>query len=393
VLFVLDHFYPYIGGGETLFWELSRTLVRRGHRVTVVTQREPGTPRRESIEGLEIHRVSTPRRLGRYLFIPLAFPTVLRQARKADVIHTILYGAALPAWLAAALLRKPTVLSVYEVFASQWQRLAAVPKWGGWCFRGFEWVLLHLPFHRIICISQFTRHRLAQCAPHQADRASVVYPAVDYEFWDPDRYTPVDLRQRLKLAADTFIFLYFGRPGVSKGVDALVEATAAVYQAVPNSRLVLLLARDPADGYRQIRQRISDLGLRDQVAVLDPVPREELPGYLMAADCVVVPSLSEGFGYSAVEAATLGCRVVATAGHAVEEVLHGFARLVPPDNPRSLAETLVALAKEMPVCSPAPQRYTLDAHIAGVLSVYEQATGQTWQCGQQPCSVDLPGQS
>ena len=39
ILFVLEHFYPYIGGVEQLFWQLSKSLVARGHEVKVITTR------------------------------------------------------------------------------------------------------------------------------------------------------------------------------------------------------------------------------------------------------------------------------------------------------------------------------------------------------------------
>jgi glycosyltransferase involved in cell wall biosynthesis len=378
VLLVLDHFYPHVGGGETMFWELSRALVRQGHRVNVVTSREPDSPRRESIAGVEIHRVGTLRWFKRYSFILVSLPTILRKARSADVIHTILYGAAIPAWLAATLLRKPGVLSVYEVFGSQWHRLRGKGGWQGWCFRAFEWLILRLPFTRVMCISEFTRRRLVQFAHPREDRSTVVYPAVDYEFWNPQRHAAIDLRSRLGLAPDAFIYLYFGRPGLSKGIDALVAAAAEIRREVPHSRLVLLLARQPADGYERILRQIRELELQDHAHVLAPVPRNELPGYLLAANCVVVPSLSEGFGYSAVEAATLGCRVVATEGHAVEEVLRGFVDLVPQNHPLALRQAIVRIARERPTRRPAPQRYTLASHVDGVLSVYAGATGKKW---------------
>src|SRR5262245_4764607 len=176
------------------------------------------------------------------------------------------------------------------------------------------------------------------------DRTSVIYPALDYSFWKADQHRPRPLRQELGVEADTFLYLYFGRPGVSKGLEYLIEAAGMVAQARPNSRLVLLLSRSPAKQYQRILEEVSRRGLADHVRVLDPVPREELPGYLLAADCVVVPSISEGFGYAAVEAATLGCRVVATSGHAVEEVLGDGVRLVRPREAMSLAEAILERA-------------------------------------------------
>ena len=37
ILFVLEHFYPYIGGSEKLFYELTTKLAAQGFDITVVT--------------------------------------------------------------------------------------------------------------------------------------------------------------------------------------------------------------------------------------------------------------------------------------------------------------------------------------------------------------------
>ena len=37
ILFVLEHFYPYIGGAEKLFYALATNLAKEGFEVIVVT--------------------------------------------------------------------------------------------------------------------------------------------------------------------------------------------------------------------------------------------------------------------------------------------------------------------------------------------------------------------
>ncbi|MBD3312055.1 glycosyltransferase, partial [archaeon] len=48
------------GGGEFLFFNYARELVRLGHEVNVVTQRLTGTPAFEVIDGVRVHRVGRP---------------------------------------------------------------------------------------------------------------------------------------------------------------------------------------------------------------------------------------------------------------------------------------------------------------------------------------------
>ena len=141
---------------------------------------------------------------------------------------------------------------------------------------------------------------------------------------------------------------------------------------MPDSRLVMLLSKEPVTRRKHVLERIERAGLQDHVIVMPSQPGAELPSYLLAADCVVVPSISEGFGYSAVEAATIGCHVVATTGHAVEEVLAGHATFVPPCDAQALADAIVAVGSGLPKPPPVPMRFTAAAHVDVLEKVYER---------------------
>ncbi|MEO8382474.1 MAG: glycosyltransferase family 4 protein [Acidobacteriota bacterium] len=365
LLFVLEYFPPHIGGVEVLFGALAAELVRQGHEVEVITTAEAGEPRREVRDGVIIQRIATPRFARRYLFMLMALPRAIRAARRADLVHTTTYNAAIPAWIAARLARKPVVITVHEVFGRQWQELPGMSPLLGWGYRLFESAVLRLGFAHLITPSDFTRRRLPD-----PSRGTTIHNAVDHELWSRERHQPRDLG----LPPGTFVYLYFGRPGVSKGVEVLLAAAARIRRELPASRLVMILSREPTGQYRRLEPLLGALG--EHLLLLDSVPREELPSYVLAADCVVVPSLSEGFGYSAIEAAALGCRVIATTGHASEELLAGVATLVPPRNADALASAILALSRHAEPPPPLPRRFTPEAHARAVLDVYRRVGGE-----------------
>ena len=39
IAMILPHFYPYVGGAETMFYELAKGMVERGHEVHVVAEK------------------------------------------------------------------------------------------------------------------------------------------------------------------------------------------------------------------------------------------------------------------------------------------------------------------------------------------------------------------
>ena len=118
ILFVLENYWPHVGGVERVFKNLCEGLVEKGYKVGVVTHRLKGTKRFETVKGVKIYRISCFD--NRYLFTFFSFFKVLKLAKVADVIHTTTYNGAPPAWLAAKWLKKPVVITVHEVLGDFW---------------------------------------------------------------------------------------------------------------------------------------------------------------------------------------------------------------------------------------------------------------------------------
>ncbi|MGI6103544.1 MAG: glycosyltransferase family 4 protein, partial [Patescibacteria group bacterium] len=144
-------------------------------------------------------------------------------------------------------------------------------------------------------------------------------------------------RPRPERRTDAFTFLYFGRPGVSKGIEHLIEAMRHLVRAGTQAKLRLILGTDPHDRYVAIAQAAQEPELRKVVRIDAPIPRSELPEAIAAADCVVVPSLAEGFGFTAVEACAVGTPLVCTNVEPLPNVVSGKVVFVPPGNPEELA--------------------------------------------------------
>jgi len=90
------------------------------------------------------------------------------------------------------------------------------------------------------------------------------------------------------------------------------------------------------------------LGLKDSVALLGDVSREQLADEYVNADLFCLPSVQEGFGIVFLEAMAAGLPVVACRAAAIPEVvLDGVTgALVPPRDPDALADALVGLARD-----------------------------------------------
>lgn len=152
---------------------------------------------------------------------------------------------------------------------------------------------------------------------------------------------------------------WVGRPDPAKDLIALLHAFDAIRKAEPGARLRILHVRGGDGPYlagcRTLAAQLFPDEAQDAVTVGEnPVTFEEIgsPGAPQLADAyasgdvVVLSSIVEGFPLSLVEAMFCGRATVSTDVGAVREVIGGTGLVVPPRNPKALADACLALLRE-----------------------------------------------
>ncbi len=354
IVFVVDFYFPHLGGAEKLFARIAEFLARRGWEVVVITQKLPGTTSEETRKKVKIRRVFSP--LGRLGFAFWAIPTVLFESRDADLIHASLYSAAFPAWLVGKLLRKPVLVTVHEIFGRMWSTVMGQGVLRGTFYQIWESFLVGLGFDLYIVPSLYTYNSLRLYKGIPDRKIRLLYHGVDKVFYKAaqKKVNRQALRKTLGLPEFDFLYLFFGRPGISKGVNYLLQAVPYIRKKIPNSRLVLILADSPEREYRKICQKVKKLGGKD-IILLKPMLRQKLIQYLQAVDCVVIPSLAEGFGFAAAESCALQRPVVVSRVASLPEVVGGKAVFAKPADPVSIARGVIKMAKGKWQKLPLPQ--------------------------------------
>jgi glycosyltransferase involved in cell wall biosynthesis len=92
-----------------------------------------------------------------------------------------------------------------------------------------------------------------------------------------------------------------------------------------------------------IRRQIAELDLQDRVLFTGYLPDDELVVLLNLATVSVLPSLIEGFGLPAVEAAACGCPVIATTESPLPALLGEGGLYFNPQRSREVETALVAV--------------------------------------------------
>ena len=116
----------------------------------------------------------------------------------------------------------------------------------------------------------------------------------------------LDERVRARSAQEP-VFLFVGRLSQEKGVDALLDAFAAIAQHVPQARLRIVGTGPQGEA---LRKAAHDAGLAHAVSFVGSLQDEGLSREYFAATCLVLPSFSEPWGLVVNEALSHGCPVV-----------------------------------------------------------------------------------
>lgn len=169
------------------------------------------------------------------------------------------------------------------------------------------------------------------------ERITVVYNGIDLEALAASR-RPGEWRAKLGCAEGVPLIGMVARLHPVKGHRYFLEAAREVLAALPESKFVIA---GEGPGREAMEQLAGRLGIAGNVVFTGFV--DEVWPLMADLDLLVVPSLWEGFGLTAVEALALGVPVVAAdVGGLPEAVRHGeTGLLVPPGDTAALARSII----------------------------------------------------
>lgn len=198
-------------------------------------------------------------------------------------------------------------------------------------FRPFENRTYSLASH-IVCVSQDTKRALVEHYGVPDGKISVIYNAIDE-------------KRFFHLGTDKLphSVLYVGRIDKRKGIEFLIRSMPLVRQRIPE---VHLYVGGKGVYLERMKALVRRLGLEENVEFLGFVPDEQLNQLYNQVQCVVVPSMFEGFGITVIEALAAGTRVVGTDVDGIRETLNDdYGRLTPYGDHSALAEAIVSELK------------------------------------------------
>lgn len=316
ICLVSDFCYPRLGGVEGHQYQLAQCLMRRGHRVVVVTGSyatdSGGSTGRQGVRyltgGLKVYycpqmsvvnQASLP---TLYTFFPLLRQILLRE--RVDIVHVHQTTSALAheAVLHGRTMGYPVVFTDHSLFG--FANAAAIHL-----NKVMEFSLTDVS--HVVCVSHTSRENLVLRALLDPRLVSVIPNAVDTERFVPAPERAPDPRDRINIVV-------LSRLVFRKGVDLLVRVIPAVCAAHPKVHFIIGGDGNKRLEVEEMRERHS---LHDRVEMLGAVPHNEVRDVLVRGHLFVNFSLTEAFCIAILEAVSCGLYVVSTRVGGVPEVL------------------------------------------------------------------------
>lgn len=206
--------------------------------------------------------------------------------------------------------------------------------------------------HLVLTVSDHARAGIIEQFGLPPGRVRVILEAPDAIFQRVSSpRDPADLLPASGLPRNGRYLLYVGGISPHKNLPSLVEAYRRLLADGEFLGLRLLLVGDYAgdvfySGYEDLRALVARHGLEGSVCFTGFVPDEALVDLYNQAEVLVLPSLEEGFGLPAFEAAACGTPVVASTAGPAGSLLGPAAWTFPPSDVDALTDALRTLLRD-----------------------------------------------
>ena len=355
VLEVTARYLPFMGGVELHVDEVARRLARRGVDVTILTTDPTASlPVYEHVDGVAVRRVRAWPNKEDYYFAPHIYKEIRRG--KWDVVH----------------------VHAYHTFVGPLAMSAAVRS-------GLPFVLtLHAGGHSSRLRNAIRPYQVAVLRPllARADRLVALAP-FEIPQYSKSLRLPVsrfalipngsDLPRPVVTARSSSgpLIASVGRLERHKGHHRVLAALPHVLQARPDVRLWLAGSGPYEDSLRRLAM---DLGVSASVNIssIPPHERERMATELSAVSVVVLMSEFETQPIAALEALSLGCRLIVADRPGLAYLAEqGLARAVPLEAPPNEVARAILDDLERPPLTDPPRLPTWDECADGLLELYQ----------------------
>lgn len=218
-------------------------------------------------------------------------------------------------------LRMPTVMTVHDLIFEKCPEHHTL--------RNRLYLRLAMPLYvkratQIVAVSKQTKRDLEGIYGVDGNKIEVIHEGVDERFVPASSSRVTAVKQKYGLVHPYLLMVGTLEPRKNH----LTAMRALLRLRQEGFAHQLLIAGGKGWLFEPIQTAVKQLGLQENVIFAGYVPEEDLPCLYSGADCVLVPSLYEGFGFSVVEAMACKTPVVCSQGGSLGEIAGDAALLL-----------------------------------------------------------------
>lgn len=314
------------GGKETYAVEVARELVKKGHRVSVFA----ATADKDLLSGMAFHKVT-----GR-----LSFSNILNTLNFIYETRHLVADGAFDIVHSHERHYCPDVQTLHSFsYRSGMDQYAGLRKFEqkylsprSLAYLWLEKRQMHTPW--LVAVSSKVAEDVGN-RYHRKDRICVIRPGVDAHAFHPRLIEEGrrKMRARFGIEENDLAILFVGSAFKRKGLDRLIGALS------PNMRLLVVGTGDHLPLYKKM---VAHRGLSGQVSFLGFI--QDVKPYYAAADVVALPSRSEAFGMSILEAMACGLPTIVSENAGVADIIEDGRNGCLMRDPDTLPDLLKALS-------------------------------------------------
>ena len=374
ITWIVPHFPPHIGGGERLYLDVCAALVERGVRVRVITSNSGGITGYRNVRGIQVYYCDWPLYFGHP---KVRLKDIIPHVKWCDIVHTSIFSTAMKANLAAFLEGKRCVTTIHECMGKKWFWFEKNPLKAAAFYTYERLIVLTSPAVHVVSKATARDYRIAR---HRGTRLFMIHNFPELPEHKEIEKEDISFREFFSLTEDERGVLFFGRPAKNKGIFVLLKAMSLLTPKEIRKnkvRFCFILAKDPEKEYHRALELIRKSPVSDLITVRKPLPRIKLIKVLYGADCCVIPSVTEGFGYAAAEACALKRKVICSDAGSLKEVAGGRCLFFRNRDAFDLAEKLRSfMNKDEDAFSNVPEKHFDREKIVGeYLKMYGSLIG------------------
>lgn len=278
---------PLSGGAEILTQELSKRLVKKGHKVTQFSSFFNGAKNDEEIDGVRIIREGNPD--ARSLFNSVHFKAFKRYKKEfegsVDLVIDEVHGIP---FFSTFYVKEKKVALICEIAGDLWDISVAFPfnLLGKFLEKIYPYFYKRV---QILTISQSSKDELIENG------------------FSPSRIEILPMGSNSKIVTslpvkeehETLVFL--SRLSRTKGVEDAIKCVGLLKDEFPNITL-WVIGRGEAAFRKELDKLVKNLEIEKNVKFFDYVSEEKKQDLLTRAHILIAPSVKEGWGLTVHEA-------------------------------------------------------------------------------------------